>query len=312
PHEIGYGRERAAAFYEELERRMRALPGVESATTASTVPLGYFFESCSLEQEGRPVDPDAPEPGVSCDAVGEPYFDMMRIPIVRGRAFTDADTPDSARVIVVNETLARRYWPGQDPIGKHLVNRVEHQTWTVAGVARDSKYLAVFERPLPHVFRPIRQDPSFMRMLYVRSSMPRDRLASLVEREIHGLDPDMPIADLKPLSEAINGGMSLLLVRVGALQAAGRGRPGFVTPVGAASGGVTGSAGRGGGKGGAKWASASRSARSRETCVGSCFGKVRALSLRASRADSAFRPSSRGCSRASSSSSVRPTCRRSR
>jgi macrolide transport system ATP-binding/permease protein len=231
PHEIGYTRERAASFYEELERRMQKLPGVESATTASTVPLGYFFDSCSLEEEGRPVDPDAPEPGVSCDAVGEPYFDIMRIPIVRGRAFADADTADSARVIVVNETLARRHWPNQDPIGKRLVNRVEHQTWTVVGVARDSKYIAVFEPPLPHVFRPIRQDPSFMRMLYVRSSMPRDLLSSLVDREIHSLDPEMPIADLKLLSEAINGGLSLLLFRVGAVQAAAMGLLGLLLAV---------------------------------------------------------------------------------
>ena len=231
PYPIGYNAARSATFFDEIERRVRRLPGVDATTTASTVPLGYLFDGCSLELEGRAVTPDAPEPGVSCDAVGEDYFATLRIPIIRGRGFSTSDKPDSSRVLVVNETLARRYWPNQDPIGKQLVNRLEHQTWTVVGVARDSKYLAVFEPPLPHVFKPIRQDPSFMRVLYVRSSSPPDVLSLLVEREIHTLDPEMPIADLRPLSDAINGGMSLLLFHVGAVQAAAMGILGLLLAV---------------------------------------------------------------------------------
>ncbi len=232
PHQIGYDFPRTDAFYKELDRRVRALPGVESVATAFSVPMGYIFDICVAAPEGQ-VDPtDEPRSNVGCNPVSPEYFSLMRIPIVRGRGFTAQDVMDSAHVVVVNETLAARVWPGQDPIGRRLViPRYEGRVWQVAGVARDSKYLAVFESPLPHLYFPMDQTTSFMRVLHVRSSAPPETLAPILQREIQALDPDVPIADLRTMSQMVQGGMGFVLFRVGTLQAGAMGVLGLLLAV---------------------------------------------------------------------------------
>jgi hypothetical protein len=156
----------------------------------------------------------------------------MRIPIRKGRGFTLKDDTAAAHVVIVNETLARRLWPGQDPVGRKLVvPRFEGRLWEVVGVAADSKYLAVFEQPLPHIYFSMRQTPSYMRVIYLRSSAPPELLGPLVEREIQALDPDVPVADVKSLMHVIEGGMGFLLFRVGTLQAASMGILGLLLAV---------------------------------------------------------------------------------
>ena len=232
PHQVGYDGPRTTAFYEEVDRRIRALPAVESFGMAFSVPMGYIFDGCVAAPEGRVASTDEPEADMGCNPVSPEYFDLMRIPIVKGRAFTRKDDESSAHVVIVNETLARRLWPGQDPIGRKLVvPRFEGRLWKVVGVARDSKYLAVFEQPLPHLYFAMRQTPSYMRVLYVRSSVPAELLGPLVEREIQALDPDVPIADVKSLTHVIEGGMGFLLFRVGTLQAAAMGILGLLLAV---------------------------------------------------------------------------------
>ena len=142
------------------------------------------------------------------------------------------DDESSAPLVVINETLARRLWPGRDPIGRKLViPRFEGRVWEVVGVARDSKYLAVFEQPLPHIYFPMRQTPSSMRVLYVRSSIPPALLGPLVEREIQALDPEVPIADVKTLADVVQGGMGFLLFKIGMLQAGAMGILGLLLAV---------------------------------------------------------------------------------
>jgi hypothetical protein len=156
----------------------------------------------------------------------------MRIPILQGRGFTLEDDESSAHLVVINETLARRLWPGRDPIGRKLViPRLEGRIWEVVGVARDSKYLAVFEQPLPHIYFAMRQTPSYMRVLYIRSSIPPALLGPLVEHEIQALDPEVPIADVKTLAEVVQGGMGFLLFKIGILQAGAMGILGLLLAV---------------------------------------------------------------------------------
>src|SRR6185295_8445473 len=139
---------------------------------------------------------DEPQYEITCNAVTPAYFDTLRIPILRGRAITAADNETSRHVVVVNETLARRFWPGEDPIGKRLViPRAEGRLWEVVGVARDNKYIAAFEGSLPHLYLAMRQSPYDLRVVSLRTSAPPESLAVLVAREIHALDPEMPIAD---------------------------------------------------------------------------------------------------------------------
>ena len=232
PHQVGYNGPRVTKFYDDLERRIQALPAVESFAMSFSVPMGYIFDGCVVAREGEVAAADEPRSDVGCNPVSSDYFHLMRIPIVAGRAFTPQDDDSSARVVIVNETVARRLWPGQDPIGRKLIApRFEGRVWEVVGVARDSKYLAAFEKPLPHLYFSIRQSGSYMRVIYVRSAAAPETLAPLLERELQALDPEVPVADVKTMSQIVEGGMGFLIFRVGTLQAGAMGVLGLLLTV---------------------------------------------------------------------------------
>jgi predicted permease len=232
PHQIGYDLPRSVAFYDELERRLAALPGVDSVSMSFSVPTGYILDGAPAAKEGDVLDNEEPRSNVTCNTVTPEFFETLKIPIVRGRAFTTQDNAASTRVVIVNETLARQMWPGQDPIGKRLVvPRFDGRLWEVVGVARDSKYIAVFEGQLPHMYFAMDQTPFYMRVVYVRSAAPPESLKMLVEREIHALDADMPIADARPLREIVEGGVGFILFHIGSVQAGAMGVLGLILAV---------------------------------------------------------------------------------
>ncbi len=232
PHQVGYDAARTSTFYDELERRVRALPGVSSTAMSFSVPLGYIFDGCAIAREEDATLPEQTLPAAGCNSVSPSYFDVLRMPVVEGRGFTEQDIEGSAQVVVVNQTLAGMLWPNQDAIGKGLrVRGTKDQAWQVVGIARDSKYLAVFETPLPHLYFPMRQRPMFMRVLYVRSTMAPEVLGPQLQQEIQTLDRDVPIADLKTLEQMVQGGMSFLLFRVGVVQAGAMGILGLLLAV---------------------------------------------------------------------------------
>ena len=237
PGQIGYDKARANAFYDDLERRLGTLPGVESVSTSHVVPLGFLILGCSITPEraatasiGSTVS-TAAEHTYGCNEVGPGYFDTMRLPIVRGRAFSSGDRDGADPVVIVNETLAKRLWPDADPIDQRVVVTGSPRSYRVIGVARDSKYIALFEHPLPFVYMALRQDPSFMRVAYVRSRVPPESLLPLVQHEIDALDPDIPIADLQTMRQMIDGSLGFLIFRMAAIQAAGMGLLGLVLAV---------------------------------------------------------------------------------
>ncbi|HUF24866.1 MAG TPA: ABC transporter permease [Vicinamibacterales bacterium] len=232
PHQIGYDEPRSIAFYDELERRLAGLPGVDAVAMSFSVPTGYILDGAPAAKEGEVLATEEPRSNVTCNTVTPSFFDTLKIPIVRGRGFTAQDTSTSTRVVIVNETLARQIWPGQDPIGKRLiVPRPDGRLWEVVGVARDSKYIAVFEGQLPHMYFSLEQSPFFMRVVYVRSAAPPESLKMLVEREIHALDADMPIADARPLREIVEGGVGFVLFHIGSVQAGAMGLLGLILAV---------------------------------------------------------------------------------
>jgi putative ABC transport system permease protein len=237
PGQIGYDQSRTNAFYDDLERRLRALPGVESVSTSHVVPLGYLIVGCSLMPAGaaEPITAASlAEHTYGCNQVGPGFFDTLRLPIVRGRAFSSLDGEGAEPVIIVNETLARRLWPDADPIGQRVTLPVPNappQTRRVIGVARDSKYLAVFEHQLPYVYTPMLQDVSFMRVVYVRTRVPPESMLTRVQQEIEALDPELPIADLHTMRQSLAGGLGFLLFRMAAIQAAGMGLLGLLLAV---------------------------------------------------------------------------------
>jgi predicted permease len=216
---LGFDTARSVAFYDELERRLRELPGVESASLSFNLPLGWILGGYLARPEGW-RESDGPEPSIGTNTVTPGFFDTIGIPIARGRGFNAQDTSTSTRVTVINEVLADRFWPGQDAIGRRiLIPGIPGPPWEVVGIARMAKYMAVFESPLPYIYLPQTQNPSFLRSVLVKTSVPLDEMRARVEREIHAIEPELPVADLKPFVDIVRGNIGFVLFRVGAWQA---------------------------------------------------------------------------------------------
>ena len=222
--QAGYDRIRTINFYNELRRRVEAIPGVQSVTTSFSVPISYISTGNEVYPEGRPVIPGEQPLMIGTNPVDETYFATLQIPIVRGRAFTAEDTATSRLVAVVNQTMAARVWPNQDPIGRRFrLKEPGAPPLEVIGVAHDGKYLAVFESALPYLYVPLTQMDSSMRVVQVRSSLPPEMIKLRLRREIEALDPDIPIADMQTMRQGLTGPAGFLLFRIGALQAGGMG-----------------------------------------------------------------------------------------
>ncbi len=148
PHEIGYDKARMTTFYREIESRVGALPGVESASLASYVPMGGYPNKASIFIQGRTAPPGQQAPTILFNRIDPPYFKVMRIVLLRGRALLDSDGEAAPPVAVINQTMASNFWPREDPIGKRFrMNGETAPVLEVVGVVADGKYGTVSEDP---------------------------------------------------------------------------------------------------------------------------------------------------------------------
>jgi len=185
--------------------------------------MGLIGGGDTVYIEGRPVDRGEQPPVVGYNTVTASYFQTMQISVLQGRPFLDSDTETAPLVAVVNQTMAHRYWPNQDPIGRRFrKGPQESPLIQVVGVAHDSKYLAVFEGSLPYFYLPFTQAYSSMRFLQIRSLVDPAALNTRVEREIHALDPTMPVS-IQTMEGVLDGAQGFFLFRIGAIQAGGMG-----------------------------------------------------------------------------------------
>jgi predicted permease len=232
PEWAGYDQQRTNDFFRELERRVSALPGVQSASLAFSAPMGYYNAGRSVFIEGRAVDPSRQPPLIGCNFVDAPYFDTMKTRILHGRAFTDTDDEHAPLVAVVNQTMAQRYWPGDDPIGKRFrAGAADSPFVQVVGVAEDGKYVSVTENQLPYFYLPLKQTYTAMRVLQVRTAGSAEQMSSPVESEVRRLDADMPFTDLQTMRRSLNGLGGFLLLRIGASQASAMGVLGLILAI---------------------------------------------------------------------------------
>jgi len=232
PDELGYDRTRTRDFYRELLRRVRSLPGVQSASMAFSVPMGYIFDHQAVLAEGQPTVPGEQPPSAGCNYVDPGYFETMGIRLIRGRAFMEADDATAPSVAIVNQAMAARFWPNQDPVGRRFRLKPGEPFLEVVGVAHDSKYLAVYEPALPYFYVPLAQTVITMRTLQVRSAMPPESVGIRVQREIQALDPDMTLADMRTMNQSLAGAFGgFLMFRLGAIQGAAMGILGLVLAV---------------------------------------------------------------------------------
>ena len=210
----GYNAQTGRAFYDRLTRDLRAMDGVEVVSLLD-IPLLMLWEL-----SGRPFTVEGRDARRSDDSafgfnvVSPDHFRTLRIPLIAGRDFDDHDDPESLPVVIVNETLARRFWGApQNALGRRLQSRAWvtdiPQWFTIVGVARDIKYTRLNEQPRPYVYFPTGQAYAPALFVHVRSRGPSNGLLARVRARVKALDPLVPVLDARMLPEQTNMGLAV-------------------------------------------------------------------------------------------------------
>ncbi|MGH9940284.1 MAG: ABC transporter permease, partial [Blastocatellia bacterium] len=201
----GYDEARGRRFYRQLGERLQRLPGVEQASFAGPLPLDQYEYGARVTIEGRVPKTANERINIGYSIVGHNYFETMNTPIVQGRAFTERDNENAPRVVVINETMARRYWPDQNPIGKRLRLGGEQNPWLeVAGVARDGKYITLGEPPTDYFFLPFWQNYDGQRTLLLHTTGDPESVIAGIRREVKALDEQLPVYGVRDAPEYLD------------------------------------------------------------------------------------------------------------
>jgi predicted permease len=205
------------AFYRDFFARMEALPGVVSVGGTTRVPLGSTSVSTTVQRESHPV-PVAELPEVQFRRAMHNYFQAMGIPIRRGRAFEATDTSTAPPVAVINETMAGRLFPNQDPIGQHIrIGPNPASAWTtIVGVVGDVRHGGLEEQPQPEMYITYLQGPPVSPFIVMRTAGDPSLLAEPVRAEMRRIDKNVPVYEMRTLStlrsDAISTRRFILLI----------------------------------------------------------------------------------------------------
>lgn len=209
----GYDEVKGPQFFQHLLERVALLPGVQSACLGRRMPLSIRGVSSSkISIEGYTPGKDE-ELDVTYEVVSPKYFQTLTIPMVAGRDFDQKDTHDSTDVAIVNETMAHRYWPSQEVIGKRISTG---DGWTqVVGVVKDVKYRSLTEPPQPYLYFPMSQSYRATMTLAVRTSADTKTTLNAIQSAVAAVDPNIPVFDVQTMNEQI--GVSFFAQRMAAI-----------------------------------------------------------------------------------------------
>jgi predicted permease len=197
----GYDETKGRALQKQALERIRALPGVEAAALVDNIPLSLNYNNSTIYIEGQPPTPSAQLPLAIPSSVSPDYFRTMEIAL-RGRDFTDREEKTENRVAIVNETFAKKFFPGQDPIGKRFnFSGADKPFWEIIGVCGDGKYNSLGEEPKAALFRPQWRDYSTAVSLVARTKGDPKTVLGAMQREMRNVDPTLPLYGMKTLKE---------------------------------------------------------------------------------------------------------------
>jgi putative ABC transport system permease protein len=191
------------AFFDELLRRVSVLPGVRGAAISATLPLTWKRITPVLP-EGQPNVPLAERPFVDIEAISPQWFQTMRVPLRAGREFSAADNADAPKVVIVNETFARRFWGDQNPLDKRIVVGRGPAQSQVIGVAADVKNKGLAQDTQAQLYLPFQQLPWADMNLLVRTMVPPQSITSAVRAQISAVDPDQPVAGIQTVDQIMD------------------------------------------------------------------------------------------------------------
>jgi len=201
------------AFHDQLLAKIKALPGVQSVATRYHLPLAPDdgYANLSFAIEGRLPDP-ANRPTAFYNTVSPDYFHTLEIPVLKGRPFDEHDVMKARNVIIINETLARRYFPGEDPTGKRLTlndqNPKEEDWATIVGVVKDTKPRTLASPPVAEMYLPFAQQSGRSMALMIRTTSKPGRLAAAVRREVQALDRNQPVHSVRTLEIVLSAAVA--------------------------------------------------------------------------------------------------------
>ena len=186
------------AFYDQLLQRLRALPGVESASAIDIMPLSDGGSIQPIAVEGRPMVPMAEQPEVAVRIVETDFMRTMRIPLLQGRMFTNADTEDRPQAILISDAMAKRIWPGENPIGKRLTmtffpEKIREVVGVVGNVKQDGLDIA---EPVATLYLPMAQAPRAFMTVVLRAAAELGNLAPAIANAVHEIDREQPVNDV--------------------------------------------------------------------------------------------------------------------
>ncbi|MDT5272323.1 MAG: hypothetical protein QOH49_4509 [Acidobacteriota bacterium] len=199
-----------AAFFEQLTARAAALPGVERAAVVDSLPLSGGGSVLGFVVEGRPPLPPEKVQDADFFSVTPDYFDVMSIPFVRGERFSERHRADVPDVAVINETMARRYWPGEDPVGKRVnLDDPAKTPWiTIIGVVGDARTGGLDKEPYPQMYVPAAQFPPRTMTFVARTSGDPSTVAPVLRRELAAIDRDLPLYNVSTMERVLSDSIS--------------------------------------------------------------------------------------------------------
>jgi len=213
----GYTPERGQQFYKQLSDRLRQLPGVRDAAVGAYLPMGYDNSLLNIFPEGQSIDDKSKQELAWDDEVQPSYFRAAGTPVIQGREFTDADNTAAPKVAIVNETFAKKIWPGENPIGKLFRTRKDEPLIQVVGVVGTGKYMFLYEPPQAAVFFPMAQRYSSTGTLFVYTQNDPQQMAGAVRDQVAQLDATMPVFAVTTMNAHVQYGKPLLPARLGAM-----------------------------------------------------------------------------------------------
>jgi predicted permease len=193
--------EQSIQFCENLTDRLRSLPGVRAAGLTTNIPFVGDDNTDNFIVEGR--DPGGEGVQVQLLAMTPGHLQAMGIPLLRGRDFLETDKSDSQQVAIVDETLARMYWPDGDALGKRVETTGDMQWMTIVGVVGGIKQDGFAEKLQPHIYAPLTQSPTLVAKLVVRTDGASNPTIAAIRSAVSGLDPDIPVYSIRSMNDVM-------------------------------------------------------------------------------------------------------------
>jgi putative ABC transport system permease protein len=191
-------------FHRDVMARIQEVPGVQSVALVRGLPFSGNGATAAITLPDREAPPKGQEPEVMFNSATPNYFETIGIPFIKGRLFDDHDQPDTPPVVIINQTMARKFWPGQDPIGKQVKSVQDGSVATVIGVVGDAKQFWIEETQQPQMYGAYSQQPGYFATVLIRTKVEPLSLSEQVRQALWKVDADQPMWKIRTVEFLVN------------------------------------------------------------------------------------------------------------